>query len=73
LNLTQAKLQPPRNWHQFFGEPLPEDVLKTCPISMSDREYFMSLAVQTPSCQDDFSMTQCASAHKESGACLLCA
>jgi hypothetical protein len=44
LNFEQAAAEHPQRWEEFFGEPLPDDVLVPSPISTADREYFLSLA-----------------------------
>jgi hypothetical protein len=55
LNFERAKLDSPKSWREFFGEPLPERVLRPCPISDVDREYFSRLLSTS-----DFSALQCA-------------
>jgi N-acyl amino acid synthase FeeM len=44
LNFAKAALERPKRWREFFGPPLPEDVLVHSPISIADREYFLRLA-----------------------------
>jgi hypothetical protein len=46
LNFAKAKVNKPKSWQEFFGEQLPEDVLKPCPISQEDRNYFQELLDQ---------------------------
>ena len=43
LNFAKAKVEKPKSWREFFGEPLPEEVLQSCPISNLDRDYFYSV------------------------------
>jgi hypothetical protein len=43
LNFAKAKAEKPKKWQEFFGNPLPEHVLQSCPISADDRYYFNSL------------------------------
>lgn len=43
LNFAKAKVEKPKSWREFFGEPLPDDALQSCPISADDREYFFSV------------------------------
>jgi hypothetical protein len=75
LNLTKSKQHPPRNWQQFFGEPLPDGVLKSSPIPESDREFFLSLAEDNPFCQDGCRIDQARGEHHSEALddCLLCA
>ena len=44
LNFAHAQEHRPSSWEKFFGEPLPADVLVSCPISDEDREHFLSSA-----------------------------
>jgi hypothetical protein len=44
LNFAKASQDHPQRWREFFGERLPNDVLVHSPISVVDREYFLSLA-----------------------------
>jgi hypothetical protein len=44
LNFDRAAEEHPQRWREFFGEPLPEDVLVHVPLSIEDREYFLTLA-----------------------------
>jgi hypothetical protein len=44
LNFAKAAKERPKRWQEFFGPPLPEEVLVHCPISIADREYFLRLA-----------------------------
>jgi hypothetical protein len=44
LNFSRAAKEHSKRWHEFFGAPLPEDVLVHSPISVADREYFLTLA-----------------------------
>ncbi len=43
LNFDKAAVEQPRSWQEFFGQPLPDEVLQSSPISDSDRRYFSSL------------------------------
>ena len=43
LNFAKALLERPKKWHEFFGQPYPDDVLQPCPISSVDQAYFRSL------------------------------
>ena len=55
LNFDRAERESPKSWHEFFGKPLPERVLRTCPMNDVDREYFSTLLST-----GDFSTLQCA-------------
>lgn len=44
LNFETAAVEHPQRWREYFGEQLPDDVLVHSPISIADREYFLSLA-----------------------------
>lgn len=43
LDFSYAARETPRKWQEFFGQPLPSRVLRSCPISATDRHYFQSL------------------------------
>jgi hypothetical protein len=43
LNFAKAKVEKPKSWREFFGEPLPDEALQTSPISTDDRDYFLSV------------------------------
>jgi hypothetical protein len=43
LNFAKAKVDKPKSWREFFGEPLPDEALQSCPISADDRDYFYSV------------------------------
>jgi hypothetical protein len=46
LNFAKAKVERFQKWHEFFGQPLPDDALQSCPISSADRDYFWSILDQ---------------------------
>jgi hypothetical protein len=43
LNFAEAEVQRPKPWREFFGEPLPAEVLVRSPISAEDGAYFRSI------------------------------
>jgi hypothetical protein len=43
LNFQRAERESPRNWQRLFGEQVPASLLHSCPISLDDRVYFLSL------------------------------
>jgi N-acyl amino acid synthase FeeM len=43
LNFERALIETPKKWNEFFGSPLPDSVLRSCPISAADRAFFLSL------------------------------
>jgi hypothetical protein len=51
LNFARAQRESVRSWQEFFGEPLPDEVLRTCPITVADREYFAQILAET-CCED---------------------
>jgi hypothetical protein len=55
LNFDRAERESPRSWREFFGQPLPEHVLRPCPITDEDKIYFSALLPAA-----DFSTLQCA-------------
>jgi hypothetical protein len=44
LNFQRASHEHPKRWHEFFGQPLPAAALLEAPMSVADREYFLTLA-----------------------------
>lgn len=43
LNFAKAKVNKPKSWREFFGEPLPQEALQSCPITTDDRDYFYAV------------------------------
>jgi hypothetical protein len=48
LNFSRAQIESPGSWKKFFGQQVPDSVLKPCPISLEDREYFQSMLETVP-------------------------
>jgi hypothetical protein len=48
LNFAKAAVTSPNRWREFFGQPLPANVTRPCPLTESDRGYF--LGMQEASC-----------------------
>jgi hypothetical protein len=49
LNFDRAEREKPESWHEFFGQPMPEQVLRPCSISEADSRYFSAL-LAAPAC-----------------------
>jgi hypothetical protein len=76
LNFSKAKIEKPKSWHEFFAEPLPDDVLQACPISGEDRDYFLSVLDPASEREETPSEPAASFGHAEtieSGDRLLCA
>jgi hypothetical protein len=56
LNFAHAREHRAASWQEFFGQPLPPDVLVSAPISDADREYFLSLLERCGQCRHRFSL-----------------
>jgi hypothetical protein len=50
LNFAEAEVYRPKAWREFFGEPLPPDVLVRCPISTEDGDYFRAILERDEVC-----------------------
>jgi hypothetical protein len=51
LNFAEAEIHRPKSWREFFGEPLPPEVLVRAPISAEDGAYFRSLIEREEVCE----------------------
>lgn len=45
LDFRLIDLDPPENYELFFGEPLPEEMIRPRPMTATDREYFAPIAI----------------------------
>jgi hypothetical protein len=54
LNFDRAAIYQPKCWQRFFAEQLPDEAVVSCPISASDRDYFLSLSHDEKLCSIAF-------------------
>ena len=71
LNFAHAAVEHPKRWREFFGESLPDDVLVHSPISIADREYFLTLA-EEPAYPPHPRMPECAMSESSAEELLVC-
>jgi hypothetical protein len=43
LNFAKAAVNSPNRWREFFGQPLPANVTRPCPLTEADRGYFLGM------------------------------
>jgi hypothetical protein len=51
LNFAEAQVKRPKSWREFFGDPLPPEVLVRSPISAEDGAYFQSIIEREEVCE----------------------
>ena len=71
VNFAKVAKEHPKRWREFFGEPLPEDVLVHSPISIADREYFLTLA-EAPAYPPHPRTPACANSDRSAEESLVC-
>jgi hypothetical protein len=54
LNFSQAQVESPKSWKEFFGQQLADSTLQSSPISREDQEHFRSILEAEPNSLQGF-------------------